>query len=78
MDFIVELPLLNGFNTIYVCVDLFTKMAHLCPTTIQVTAEETAHSTRHVKRITTTIITTATHAKAVRIHNHKQSSLYTA
>jgi hypothetical protein len=49
MDFIVELPLSNGFDAIYVCVDRFTKMAHFCPTTIQVTAEETAHLyLRHV------------------------------
>jgi hypothetical protein len=43
MDFIVELPLSNGFDAIYVCVDQFTRMAYFCPTTIQVTAEETAH-----------------------------------
>ena len=49
MDFIVELPLSNGFDAIYVCVDRFTKMAHFCPTTIQVTAEETARLyLRHV------------------------------
>jgi hypothetical protein len=43
MDFIVELPVSNGFDAIYVCVDRFTKMAHFCPTTTKVTAEETAH-----------------------------------
>jgi hypothetical protein len=44
-----NLPLSNGFNAIYVCVDRFTKMAHFCPTTIQVTAEATAHLyLRHV------------------------------
>jgi hypothetical protein len=43
MDFIVELPLSNGFDAIYVCVDRFTKMAHFCPTTTRVTAEDTAH-----------------------------------
>jgi hypothetical protein len=47
MDFIVELPLSNGFNAIYICVDRFTKMAHFGPTTIQVTPEETAHLYLH-------------------------------
>jgi hypothetical protein len=42
MDFIVELPLSGGFNTILVCVDCLTKMAHFCPTTTNVNAEETA------------------------------------
>jgi len=42
MDYIVELPQSNGFDAIYVCVDRFTKMAHFIPTTVQVTAEETA------------------------------------
>jgi hypothetical protein len=42
MDFIVELPESNGFNAILVCVDRFTKMAHFCPTTTNVTSEETA------------------------------------
>src|SRR5271156_977263 len=42
MDYIVELPESGGYNAIYVCVDRFTKMAHFCPTTTKVTAEETA------------------------------------
>ena len=42
MDYIVELPQSNGFDAIYVCVDRFTKMAHFSPTTVQVSAEETA------------------------------------
>ena len=42
MDYIVELPPSNGYNAIYVCVDRFTKMAHFCPTTMEVTAEATA------------------------------------
>jgi hypothetical protein len=49
MDFIVELPLSDGFDAIYVCVDRFTKMAHFIPTTVHVTAEETANLyLRHV------------------------------
>jgi hypothetical protein len=42
MDFIVELPEWNGFNAILVSVDRFTKMAHFCPTTTNVTSEDTA------------------------------------
>ena len=42
MDFIVELPESNGFNAILVCVDRFTKMAHFCPTTTNITSEGTA------------------------------------
>ena len=42
MDFIVELPPSGGANAILVCVDRLTKMAHFCPTTTNVTAEETA------------------------------------
>ena len=49
MDFIVELPPSQGFNAILVCVDRLTKMAHFCPTTTNVTAEDTAHLyLRHV------------------------------
>src|ERR1700686_3778713 len=49
MDFIVELPMSEGHDAIYVCVDRFTKMAHFIPMTIQVTAEGTAHLyLRHV------------------------------
>jgi len=42
MDYIVKLPPSQGFDTIYVTVDHFTKMAHFCPTTTHVTAEDTA------------------------------------
>ena len=42
MDFIVELPISQGFNAILVCVDRLTKMAHFCPTTTNVTAEESS------------------------------------
>jgi hypothetical protein len=42
MDFIVELPPLEGFDAIYVCVDRFTKMARFCLTHSNVTAEQTA------------------------------------
>ena len=42
MDFIVELPPSGGYDAIYVCVDRLTKMAHFCPTTSTVTAEQTA------------------------------------
>ena len=42
MDFIVELPLSKGFDSILVCVDRLTKMAHFCPTTTHVSAEDTA------------------------------------
>jgi hypothetical protein len=49
MDYIVELPLSNGFDAVYVCVDRFTKMAHFIPTTTRVTAEESANLyLRHV------------------------------
>jgi Integrase zinc binding domain/RNase H-like domain found in reverse transcriptase len=39
MDFIVEPPESNGFNAILVCVDRFTKMAHFCPTTTNVSSK---------------------------------------
>ena len=42
MDFIVELPPSQGYDTIFVCVDRFTKMAHFCPTNTTITAEGTA------------------------------------
>jgi hypothetical protein len=42
MDFIVELPLSGGFNTILVCVNHLTKMAHFCLTTTNVNTEEAA------------------------------------
>jgi Integrase zinc binding domain len=42
IDYIVELPLSNSYNAIYVCIDRFTKMAHFCATTSSVTTEQTA------------------------------------
>ena len=39
MDFIVELPPSQGHDAIYICMDRFTKMAHFCPTTSNITAE---------------------------------------
>ena len=42
MDFIVELPPSEGYDTIYVCVDRFTKMAHFIPMNTTITAEGTA------------------------------------
>jgi transposase InsO family protein len=42
MDYIVELPPSSGHNAILVCVDRLTKMAHFCPTTTNVSAEESA------------------------------------
>ena len=42
MDFIVELPPLQGYDTIFIYVDRFTKMAHFCPTNTTITAEGTA------------------------------------
>ena len=41
MEFIVALPPLQGYNAIYVCVDRLTKMAHFCPTTMEISAEST-------------------------------------
>ena len=42
MDLIVELPSSSGFNSILVCVDRFTKMAHFIPTNSDVDAEGAA------------------------------------
>ena len=42
-DFIVELPLSQGYNSIFVVVDRFTKRAHFIPTTSTISAEGTAH-----------------------------------
>ena len=38
-DFITKLPLVQGYNSILVVVDRFTKMAHFVPTTKKTTAE---------------------------------------
>jgi len=38
-DFITKLPLAQGYNSILVVVDWFTKMAHFVPTTKKTTAE---------------------------------------
>src|SRR6266496_4527445 len=42
MDYIIELPLSNGFNVILICIDRLMKMAHFCPTTINITVEDIA------------------------------------
>ena len=42
MDFIVELLPSQRYDTIFICIDRFTKMAHFCPTHTIITAEETA------------------------------------
>jgi len=38
-DFIMKLPLAQGYNSILVVVDRFTKMAHFIPTTEKTSAE---------------------------------------
>lgn len=43
MDFIVELPASNNFNSILVVVDRLTKMAHFIPCTSSISAPETAN-----------------------------------
>ena len=42
MDFIVDLPVSSGFDSILVIVDRLTKMAHFIPTVKDVTAEDVA------------------------------------
>jgi Integrase zinc binding domain/RNase H-like domain found in reverse transcriptase len=42
MDFIVELPESNGYQTILTVVDRLTKMAHFIPATYEINAKETA------------------------------------
>jgi len=39
-DFITKLPLAQGYNSILVVVDRFTKMAYFVPTTEKMSAEE--------------------------------------
>ena len=41
MDFIIGLPLVGGYDAVLVTVDCFMKMAHLLPTTSNITAEQT-------------------------------------
>jgi transposase InsO family protein len=43
MDFIMDLNPSSGYNAIYVCIDCLTEMVHFIPTTIEVTAEDTAN-----------------------------------
>jgi len=43
MDFVVQLPPSQGYDTIYVCVDRFTKMAHFVATNSNITAEGTVN-----------------------------------
>ena len=38
-DFIIKLPLVQGYDSILVVIDQFTKMAHFVPTTEKTTAE---------------------------------------
>ncbi len=42
MDFIVELPVSSGFDSIFVIVDRFTKMAYFIPTVKEATADDIA------------------------------------
>ena len=42
MDLIMELPVSNGFNSILVCVDRFSKMSHFIPTNSDLMAEGAA------------------------------------
>ena len=42
MDFILEQPPLQGYDTIFICIDRFTKMAHFYPTNTTITTEGTA------------------------------------
>ena len=42
VDFVVGLPVSEGYNAIMVCIDRLTKMRHFVPTTSEVTAEDTA------------------------------------
>ena len=43
MDFITDLPLSDGFDSIMVTVDRQTKMSHFIPCCKTITAEQTAH-----------------------------------
>jgi transposase InsO family protein len=42
MDFIIDLPLVNGKDSIFMVVDWLTKMTHFIPYTKTITREETA------------------------------------
>ena len=41
MDFITDLPLVGGYDLVFVMVDHFTKMAHFAPCARTITEEET-------------------------------------
>ena len=41
MDFITDLPLVGGYDLVFVMVDRFTKMAHFAPCAKTITGEET-------------------------------------
>jgi hypothetical protein len=43
MDYVMELPLSQGYNVIYICIDRLTKMAHFIPTNSDITAKGTAN-----------------------------------
>ena len=52
MDFIIELPPSEGYDTLFVCVDRFMKMAHFIATISNVTAEEAAQLyCRHIWKL---------------------------
>ena len=52
MDFVTDLPLVQGFTQIWVIVDRFSKMVHLIPLPTKVTAEELAQVfTREIWRL---------------------------
>jgi hypothetical protein len=48
-DFIVQLPLLQGYDAIYVVADWLTKMAHFIPCKTTCTAEQLAKL--HIKHV---------------------------
>ena len=41
MDFITDLPFVGGYDSVFVMVDHFTKMAHFAPCAKTITGEET-------------------------------------
>ena len=41
MDFIIDLPLVHGYETLLIMVDRFTKIAHIAPCSKTLSAEAT-------------------------------------